>query len=505
MTTPAADRSDEQREVAAGAGLASFGVLISSVFNLLLLTVLTRALPRDEFGLFSLIYLLQDTISALLPLGLPAALAYFVPRQGDPGARALGFWTGGLLFLLAIPAALILFFGAPLFSSDPAAWHILRLLGLYILADFPGQALPAYLLARRAYRGFFTVTLVFSASRFASLAIPALLGASITQLMAWFLIVAGIRLAMFLWYFLVVSRGSLAREHVNPKELLAYGFPLSLSALVGKLNVQADKYAVALVGGRAVLAVYTVGAVELPLVSSLAYQVTNTLVPSLTLAHAGGDRAGFLRYWHGSVEKVAAIMMPVFFYFMLLAAPAMRVLFSAEFTEAAIPFRVYLLLLPLRLCGYGSVLRSLGETRPVLTSSLAALAVNAVLVYPLYLLMGLAGPALASDLAQLVAIIMLLGRIRVHLALPWRGVLPFSHLARTTLVAAASALPLLLVLRYVPGDTARLLAGLAILTPIYLALGRRFGVIAQGDLSYLAGVLTLKSAWNRRASRGNPV
>jgi|KBSMisStaDraftv2_1062788.scaffolds.fasta_scaffold38131_2 O-antigen/teichoic acid export membrane protein len=502
MTAPDAALA-ERKEVAAGAGLASFGLLVSGIFNLLLLTVLTRALSKADFGLFSLVYLIQDTTSALLPLGLPAALAYFVPRRGDPGARALGFWTGGLLFLLAIPAALILVVAAPLISSDPQSWVILRLLGLYILGDFPGQALPAYLLARRSYRAFFIVTLAFAISRFASLAIPAALGASLTTIMGWFLLVAGLRLLMFLWYFLFAAEGSLSRKHVSARELLAYGFPLSLSTLVGKLNVQADKYGVALAASKEVLAVYTVGAVELPLVSSLAYSVTNTLVPTLTLTHAKGDRDGFLRYWHGSVEKIATIMMPVFFYFLILAEPAMRLLFSAEFAAAAVPFRVYLFLLPLRLCSYGSVLRALGETKPILTTSLVALAINAVLIFPLYHLMGIAGPALASDLALFVNIVLLLGRIRVHLNLDWSRVLPFKHLLRTTLVAAVAALPLLAVLRFVKGDLLQLLIGLAVLTLIYLVLGRRTHVIAKGDLHYLVGLATLRGLWDRRAARSD--
>ena len=96
---------------------------------------------------------------------------------------------------------------APLISSDPQSWVILRLLGLYILGDFPGQALPAYLLARRSYRAFFIVTLAFAISRFASLAIPAALGASLTTIMGWFLLVAGLRLLMFLWYFLFAAEG----------------------------------------------------------------------------------------------------------------------------------------------------------------------------------------------------------------------------------------------------------------------------------------------------------
>ena len=158
-------------------------------------------------------------------------------------------------------------------------------------------------------------------------------------------------------------------------------------------------------------------------------------------------------------------------------------------------------IVPLRLCGYGSVLRALGETRPVLTSSLVALLINAVLIYPLYRLLGIAGPALASDLALFVNIWLLLGRIRIHLGLDWSRVLPFGHLLRTTLVAGVAALPLLAVLRFVPGDLMQLLVGLAVLTPIYLVLGRRTHVIAPGDIGYLVRLATLRGLWDRRAAR----
>lgn len=501
MTAPAIDPGRERREAAAGAGLASFGVLLSGVLNLLLLAVLTRTLSRPEFALFSQVYLIQDTIGAILPLGLPAALAYFVPRAEAGHERALGFWTGGLLGLLAIPAAIVLVGVAPWVASDPEAIRVVRLLGLYVLADLPGQALPAYLLARRAYRGFFGVTLAFTVSRLLSLAIPALLGATMGTLMAWFLTVAALRLILFLWYFLFVAEGSLSAATVRPGRLFGMGFPLSLTAIVGKLNLKADQYGVWAAAGKEKLAVYSVGAVELPLVSSLAYSVTNALVPTLTVTHAGEDREGFLRLWHGSVEKVASIMMPVFIFFLVLAEPAIRVLFSAEFSEAAIPFRIYLFLLPLRLCGYGSVLRALGETRPILTASLAALLVNAVLIFPLYFAMGIAGPALASNVAQVVAIAILLSRIRFHLGLPWGRIMPFGRLGRAVLVAALAGLPLVAISRLVPGDVNQLLAGGAVMAPLYLWAARRTGIVTAGDLSYVGRLLSLRSLWERRVPR----
>jgi O-antigen/teichoic acid export membrane protein len=376
-------------------------------------------------------------------------------------------------------------------SSSPETSEVFRLLAVFVLLDFPSQALPAYLLARRAYRGFFTVTLLFSLSRFISLALPATLGATLPTIMGWFLVVAVVRLLMFLVYFLAFAKGNLAWSEVKPQELLGFGVPLSLSAIVGKLNIQADKYMVSLAAGREALATYTVGAAELPLVPSLAYSVTNSLVPTLSLAHARGDRESFIRYWHDSMIKVAEIMMPVFFFFSLLAGPAIRVLFSASFEAAVVPFRVYLLLLPLRLCAYGAVLRSLGETRAVFTSALAALAANLALILPLYYLLGLAGPALASVIGQLVIIGMLLKRIRAALGVSWSELLPYLPLRKTILTAGLSAIPLLAIAAWPAPDGLRLLIGAAVMVPLYLVLGRWTGVIAPRDLEYLWRLFTL--------------
>jgi O-antigen/teichoic acid export membrane protein len=496
MTVPTADQ--ERREVAEGTGLASLALLINGVLNLLLLTVLTRAMPKEEFALFQLVYLVQDTVGTLLPLGLPAALAYFVPRIPEGQARALGFWTGVGLCILALPVAFALPFLAPLVSQNPLLRLAFGYLAVYLVLDLPGQALAGYLLARRRYRGYSRVMVGFTASRFASLAVPAALGASFEILLLAFVGVAVLRFAWFLMQFLLWERGSLSPRAVHPGELLAYGVPLALALIVGKVNIQVDKYLVAIVASQADFASYTLGAVELPLVASLAYSVTNALVPTLSASSKTRDTEGFLQYWHGSVIKVAAIMMPVFCFFFVLAEPAMRVLFTDKFAGAAVPFRAYLLLLPLRLCSYGAVLRSLGQTRGVLIASIAALAANAVLIYPLYLALGLAGPAIAAVVGQLVMIGLLLEQIRFRLVLPWSQVMPYRAIGRTLLVAAVSALPLGAVLLLVHSDALRLLAGAALLVASYLGLGYRTGIIGVEDLRYLRGLLS----FGGRGARG---
>lgn len=497
----------EKSQVAAGAGLVSLARLLAGVLNLLIVAALTRLLEPAVFALFAIVYLVLDSVIAIGSLDLSSALFYYVPKLGERAARALGSWTAGLLLLLAAPCAAALWLGGPLIAqafNQPGLDAVWGAMALYILADFPGQAMPGYLLGRRSYAGYLAVTLAFSASRFASLVVPAALGATLERILSWFAGVAVLRLATFVVYLVFFEKGGLRRQGWGIRDLFGYAIPLSLSTITGKLDTQLDKYLIAVLASAEVFAVYAVGAVEVPLVSSVAYSVTVALMPTLIALHGKRDTAGFLAYWHGSVVKVAAIMMPVFFFFFVLAGPLVRLLFSAAYTDAQVPFRVYLCLLPLRLCAYGAVVRALGETRPVLHSSIAGLAANALLLYPLYTLFGLPGPALAALSSQLTAIVWLLATVKKRLGVPWSGVFPFPRVGRAFLVAALAALPLLGAARLLSGDLIRVSVGIPLFLFVYLLLGRLTGVVARADFVYLFDLASLRVLKNAAAKGGSP-
>jgi O-antigen/teichoic acid export membrane protein len=331
--------------------------------------------------------------------------------------------------------------------------------------------------------------------------------------MAWGLSAAallrgGLMLGYALWphaqrsHEQVETQEEVTQEEVtwSTRELLAYGLPLSMSAIVGKLNVQADKYLIAALTTAEVYAIYHVGAIELPLVYGVAYSVTNALTPHLITRYHEGDREGFLSLWHTSVHKVASLIMPVAFYLMCFATEVISLAFSERYIDAALPFRVYLLLLPLRLCSYGAVVRATGVTRPVFTATLLSLVSNLLLNYPLYQLLGVVGPALSSVIAQIVAISLLLKTLKTRLEVRWGEVFPFKSLAAllltsglTALVAWALTSTALSALSLESRTLALTLGGLLQL-PLYLWLGLKSSLLSREDLSFIYGALTLKRA-----------
>lgn len=483
-----------------GAGLTTLANVLAGVGNLVLLATLTRLIPREDLAVILFAYLVVDVVGALGTLELPAAMIYFVSRFQDAHARALGVRTTVWLLLGSTVLALVVWALGPMLADHAGVAGfaaVLPALALVILLDLPGQALPGLLLARRASGTYFIATITYSGLRFAALVVAAKLGASATLLVASLGFASVARLGILTFWLVFVERGGTRPEGWRMVDLLRFSAPIVLSTLVGRLGLQFDKYLVSVIAPPAAFAAYAVGAFELPLVAGVAYSVTNALMSELTRRASAGDTEGAGHLWHASMVKVATLIFPVFVFCFALAEPLMRLVFSATYTDAAVPFRVLLCLLPLRLCGYGAVCRALGESTPVLRGSLAAAAVNLALAWPLYTLFGLAGPTLATVLGQVAAIAVLLSAIRRALALDLERILPWRDLGRAMLTALAAA-PVLMITPFDTQDAPRVFVGAALFLPAYLAIGHATGVVATADLRALGQVFSVRRPrWTR--------
>ena len=67
----------------------------SAVVTTVVPLVLARAMPIEEYGTYKQLFLVAVTLTAILPLGIPQSLYYFLPR--DPRGRP---YVGHALFYL---------------------------------------------------------------------------------------------------------------------------------------------------------------------------------------------------------------------------------------------------------------------------------------------------------------------------------------------------------------------------------------------------------------------
>ena len=104
----------------------------------------------------------------------------------------------------------------------------------------------------------------------------------------------------------------------------------------------------------------------------------------------------------------------------------------------------------------------------------------------------MAGPALASILAQVTAIVILLHSINKSLQLGIRKIFPYQAVLKALIIAILAGLPLLGIVRLEYSDGIILVIGASAFAVCYLPLALFFKVIHREDLRYLKGIITGK-------------
>ena len=452
------------------------GGLVAQASSVVLLSCLTRLVSKDQLGAYQQLTLLYGIISPLLVAGIPTALLYFIPRSKDHVETRCWVGTayvvlGGLGLLFSVTTALA---RGPIAHAlgNPHLASVLLVYSPYPTFAFVASVLPPALVALG--RAPLATVVGVSGSTIAVICVLAAVAvAPDAEHIAAGLVVGAacftVMSVLTVWRVIGVTVlwGAIGERCLA---LLKFGVPLALTGLAGMLAFQFDRLVVSRNFSAALFAIYSVGAVELPISVLVQQSVNSTLMPALTRHHLAGDVAGMVALWRRAVRRTSLVLFPTFVFFMLTAPAAVRLLFGAPYAESTVMFRIYLFLVPLRVATYGLITQAIGRTRINLTGSIFFLASNAVLVLALVGPLGLPGPAVATVAATAGLAGYYLVRLRKVLKVTIRALLPWRTLAANLAVSVTAALPAgLLVLLGVRG-LAQLPIVAAVYPPCYLGL-----------------------------------
>jgi O-antigen/teichoic acid export membrane protein len=467
------------------AGFMVLGNTAQAVAQLATLMVLARLFSRAEVGCYRQVWLVFNTLTPVLLLGVPYSILYFMPRLDAEARRQFALRTVTLLLVLGAAFALVMGAGAPFIArlmKNPALVPLLRTFALYALFALPTAVLSNLLVADGRHRaagavigGFaFTLTAaVIVAAAVTHQVIWAVRATTLAALVQW--IVTAVLITRAYGWRVSLDWGALKRQ-------LGWSVPVGLSAVIAVLSQRAGSWIVAvLFKDSATYAIYDYGAVEVPLVGVLTFSVTTTLLPVFSGMHHRDEIAALVRLWHESMRKVALILFPIFVMLMICAEPIMLILFTRKYIASAPIFRVYLLLLPLRTASYSAVLQSAGRTQELWRGTLGSLIAVAVVGTLLAHTIGMIGPAVALVLASYAVALYWLLRTRRALRISFAETFPWVKVGRIfglSLLLGGLVAPLLW-LRLSPWATIGVIAPLY--SALYLAAILKTGLLTPGD------------------------
>jgi O-antigen/teichoic acid export membrane protein len=419
--------------------------LCASVVTACIPLVLARMMDLSQYGTYKQLFLISQTLSYVLPLGMAQALYFFIPRADVKRpyfVQTLAFLT----VMGAIAAAALIWLEGRIASafSNPELPDYRVEQSVYLACWMASYTLEISLTSQGKTRQAALVYLVSDALRAAAMIIPAALGYGVKGVMTGAALLAVVRYAAAWIAMLFSGAGPMFDRRLFVSQL-AYALPFGAAMLVAIPQQYAHQFVVSSTVAPAAFAIYAVGCFQLPIVDMLYTPTTEVLMVRVgELEKLGRIREGVLAF-REAAAKLALAFFPLGAFFMAAAPEFIAALFGPNFAAATPLFRISLLGVALAVFPLDGVLRARGQTRHLL----ASYAVKAAVTVPLLLVVvkagyGMLGAISAWALAEVCGKAMLFARVPRALSDPGAPVsasqcIPWVELGRAALASTGAA------------------------------------------------------------------
>jgi O-antigen/teichoic acid export membrane protein len=355
---------------------------LTQVSHIGVAVVLVRLLTKEQFGSYRQVMLVALFLSGLLGTQLPLSLYYFVPKLGSERRRALLTQTLLLAVVAGGAAVAVMFFGSGPIArqfDNPSLASLLSVFCLFPAVQILLAIIPDFMIsAERAGRGCVYI-LLREGVRAGAVVTAAVLGVAMSSLLLALLIGMGALAAVGVADMFRLSPGRRTRLDFDlVRQQLVYLLPMAAASVVGLTNKFFGQFLISSFFETEEFAVYAAGAVRVPVYMVVTSSVFAAVMPNLVKLWDEGAKDQMLRLWREAVRKCALLTFPVFVALMVCAQDLILLMYGEAYRQAAWPFMVYLVMLPIQVAVYGSFLRAVGRTRPIAVSATIALITNVV-------------------------------------------------------------------------------------------------------------------------------
>ncbi len=470
------------------AGMLTTVEFIRFGFKSLAGIVLARVLLPGEFGSWRQLFLIYNTFSTLLLLGIPQSLLYFLPKlQHQDSKREFITRTVNLVTVLAFIFGIAIFvlrgFIARTFSN-PQLSLLLVLFAVYPLFMFVTQIYSQIMLGLKQPAKTASFTIFSVAADFVLI-----LGAALITKNLYHIVLGMMISALLQWGYarlhLAKYRSRMTFDPDFHREIFQYSLPLGLASIIGMLSVQLDKLVISGFFTPAEYAIFSIGAMELPFISIL-----NNSVNAILLPHISSEPEKLNETYRAAVRKNALIIFPFTALGLIFARPLIQLLYTETYLASVPFFQVYLAILPLRVATYGILFMALKKTRYILWNSFFTLGLNLILNLILVRIIGMMGAALATVVVTWLSTLLYLYWIQKKLGLKLRSLFPLEALIRTALATALAGLAALAPLLIFGAAWGLQILALLVFLLAYFWLGKALGAVLPYDIDWFKSLLS---------------
>jgi O-antigen/teichoic acid export membrane protein len=437
--------------------------------------VLVRLISKEMLGSYRQVMLVYGLIAGLLTIQIENSLYYFIPKCGPEKRRDLITQTLFATGIISLLTALAIFFSAGLFAkqfNNPELAMLIRIFACFSFFEGIVRLQPPFLISldKALFSGLYsmlsTVLMVLIVVMIFSF------GYGVTEALWGKILIEAIFAVVGI--LIMIHFSPLGQWHINKSLLLEqwnYCWPLMAMTTVGILNLQLDGVLISTYFSREVYAVYSMGALELPIIGLFTTSISLAIMPNIVVEAEKGRLLSSLNLWHEASRKSSFLIFPAFAFFLVCGYDFIILIYTQGYSKAAWPFLIYLAKLPLRVATYGVIFRAIGFTKPLFWSALLSFISNIIVSVGLLVagrhgFLSYVGPSIGTSFGTVVSVAYLLMTLCKKLEVRFSQVMRWKELGRIFALSIFCGMLLLLI----PIPTSDLFFKLLIRFIIYVGL-----------------------------------
>jgi len=461
--------------------------------------ILSRYFTKDEYGTYLHVQLIVNFATWAFLLGLPHSVYYFLPRVAEQ--KKFIFTTLIVIICISLCTSLLVFANTTALSSllsNPDLLKLGYIIGLMVLFQIPLSLFEPLMITANKVKEFSQVEIFFNVNLFVLISMAVIYDATVSEILLATAALFSLRNAVLIYYACKIAFSYAEHqkgEHYKFKQQLDYSLPIGLSMGVMEVSRYTDRIIVSNQTNPEDYAVYTRGAMEIPVVSILANTLDNLMMPRFVESYKNKRADEILDSWHSMIRLMAVFIYPCCLFLIASASLLIPALFSDKYIGSIIIFQIYTLGLLTRISTFNVIMRAIGKTRVILWISLFSIALNLFLTIALMEMWGLIGAPIATVITTSLMRYAYLVGITYYLKVKMIAVIPWQALGHSLMAAIIASLPVLLLLEAAINVWINLLIMAVIYSVIYVLLVRRNRSLMSKEKELIRGILPQKLKW----------
>jgi O-antigen/teichoic acid export membrane protein len=346
------------------------GKVLAFIVQFITPIILVRILTKTDYGIYQQFHLFAGLLLPVLGLCLNTSLFYFYPVSEQEDRKAYIIQTFFILSFVGIAFLIIsLNYHHFIFNifSLPELDRYRYIIPLYILFMLVSSISDFLFILEKKIKFnifYYPVEMLIR--------LVLILGFLFSTKNTWgclmgLLVYSFIRFLFISIYLAIKYLNNI--KHIVSKiksgsviEQLKYSLPFVGGVLLETITRKFDKILLNKYIEPSQYAIYAVAFFSIPLVTMLFASINDVVVPEISrYAHADNKKKA-AELWHKVIEKTSSVAIPSIFFFSIMAEEVIVLLYTKNYAESAIYYRIYLLSFLFTMTSFGLVLRGFKKT-----------------------------------------------------------------------------------------------------------------------------------------------